>query len=467
MTAAGRADSDTDPAADVAHRPAPAEPRSGRRALGAVALAALVPSGLAVVLDWGMSARAAIVAALCVLLWLTEWVPVWVPTVILWVATPLLLGGAHDAFGLREVLAWSADPVLVLFLGGFALAAAIGRQGADRLLVAQTLRLSGGRALPLVALAALATAVLSMWMSNVAAAALMLGAFRPIWEHETADGTLRRALLLAVALAADVGGIATPIGSGPNGIAMAAVAREHPIDFVQWMTFGVPLAVGLLAAALALVALRLRPTGTITLPEQAPMPPGRRLASLGLVFAVVILLWLTEPLHGMPAWAVALGAVPALLVARLLGWRDLLRLDWATIVLIAGGIALGALLDRSGLVRVLAAWLPLDDVPPVVRLLLLCLACALLSALMSNTGTASFLIPLAATVDPSPSTAIIVAVSASLGVPFVISTPPNAMAVAGGLRSTDLLGPGLLLMIGGCVLVAFTGPWVLRLVGIP
>jgi sodium-dependent dicarboxylate transporter 2/3/5 len=233
------------------------------------------------------------------------------------------------------------------------------------------------------------------------------------------------------------------------------------------MVFGVPLAFGLLAAALALVALRLRPSGRVTLPTVPPAPPGHGLGRLGLVFGVVIVLWLTETLHGVPAWVVALGAVAALLATRLVGWRDLLRLDWATLVLIAGGIALGALLERSGLVRELAAQLPIEGAPPVARLLLLCLTCALLSALMSNTGTASFLVPLAATIDPSPSTAVIVAVSASLGVPFVISTPPNAMAVAGGLRSTDLLGPGLLLMIGGCVLVALTGPWVLRLVGIP
>ncbi len=443
--------------------------QDGRRTAGVAGAGAtaVALAGLAVALDWGAPARAAIVAALCVLLWLTEWVPVWVPTVILWVATPLLLGPLGDAYRPHRVLAWSADPVLVLFLGGFALAAAIGRQGADRLLVAQTLRLSGGRALPLVALAALATAVLSMWMSNVAAAALMLGAFRPIWEHEAVDGALRRALLLAVALAADVGGIATPIGSGPNGIAMAAVARTHPIDFLQWMVFGVPLAFGLLAAAIALVAVRLRPTGRVALPAPGAAPRGHGLTRLGVVFGAVIGLWLTEPLHGVPSWMVALGATAALLAVRLLGWRDLLRLDWATLVLIAGGIGLGALLERSGLVAELAARLPLAGAPTVVRLLLLCLTCALLSALMSNTGTASFLIPLAATIDPSPSTAILVAVSASLGVPFVISTPPNAMAVAGGLRSTDLLGPGLVLMVGGCVLVALTGPWVLRLVGIP
>jgi sodium-dependent dicarboxylate transporter 2/3/5 len=107
-------------------------------------------------------------------------------------------------------------------------------------------------------------------------------------------------------------------------------------------------------------------------------------------------------------------------------------------------------------------------VPPFVRLLALCLVSALLSAVMSNTATAAFLVPLALTLDPTPSTAILVAVSTSLGVPFVISTPPNAMAVGTGLlRSRELLVPGLVIMFGGCVLVALTGPFVLRTLGIP
>ena len=233
------------------------------------------------------------------------------------------------------------------------------------------------------------------------------------------------------------------------------------------MVFGVPLALGLLGAAVALIAVRLRPSGAIELPPAPRLPAARGRMQLGILFGLVILLWLTEPLHHVPAWMVALGAVVALLATRLIGWRELWGLDWGTLVLIAGGIALGALLERSGLVRELAARLPLEAAPAAVRLVILCLLCASLSALMSNTGTASFLIPLAGTLDPSPSTAIIVAVSASLGVPFVISTPPNAMAVAGGLRSTDLLVPGLLLMVGGCVLVALSGPWVLGLVGIP
>ena len=189
---------------------------------------------------------------------------------------------------------------------------------------------------------------------------------------------------------------------------------------------------------------------------------------LAAVFGATVLLWLTEPLHGLRAWVVAIGAVAVLLVTRLITWREVCRMDWSTLLLIAGGIALGALLDESGLARAGAAYIPFDRLAPFVRVLLLCLASALLSAVMSNTATAAFLVPLALTLDPSPSTAIIVAVSTSLGVPFVISTPPNAMAVGTGqLRSRELLLPGMIILLGGCVLVALTGSTVLRTFGIP
>ncbi len=196
-------------------------------------------------------------------------------------------------------------------------------------------------------------------------------------------------------------------------------------------------------------------------------PPGR-LGSLAFAFGVTVILWLSEPVHGIPAWAAAIGAIVMLLASRLLRWSDVLHLDWPTLLLIAGGIGLGALLDHAGLMSDLAAHLPLAGRR--------CAHAAFVvtlfrerdpSSLMSNTGTAALLIPLAATFDPSPSTAIIVAVSASLGMLFVVSTPPNAMAVARGLPASDLLPPGLLLLIAGCLIVAFTGPWVLHAVGIP
>ena len=438
-----------------------------RYGLGAMAAIAAALTVLAFAQGWSAPARAAIIGGLCIALWLSEWVPVWVPTLVLWGLAPLLLVPLDGGYGALDALRGSVDPVLALFFGGFALAAAATRHGADRAVAGYALRLSGGGAVRMMALAALATAALSMWMSNIAAAALMLGALRPVLEREPPGGALRRALLLSVALGADVGGIATPIGTGPNGIAIAAVERWRPVTFVHWMVFGVPLTLGLLALAVALAVLWLRPKGSVHLPPEALDGPRGRVGALGAVFGLTIVLWLTEPLHGVRAWMVALAAALALLLFRLLTPRELLRIDWGTLVLIAGGIGLGALMDRSGLMEVVAGALPFAAAPPALRLLGLCVMAAFLAALMSNTGTATLLVPLAVTLLPTPSTAIVVAVATSLGMPFVISTPPNAMAFGAGLKARDLLVPGLVIMLVGCLLVAFTGPLVLRAVGIP
>jgi sodium-dependent dicarboxylate transporter 2/3/5 len=186
------------------------------------------------------------------------------------------------------------------------------------------------------------------------------------------------------------------------------------------------------------------------------------------VFVATVAAWLTEPVHGASAALVALAAPVLLFGSGLLGREDLSRLDWSTLILIAGGIGLGHLLEASGLVAAVAGSVPWAAVPPLGRTLLLCSASAVLAALMSNTAAVTMLIPLAASLDPSPSTAVLIAVSASLGIPFVISTPPNAMVHGeGGVRSTDLLVPGLILMVLGVLLVSTTGPALLRLMGIP
>jgi sodium-dependent dicarboxylate transporter 2/3/5 len=233
------------------------------------------------------------------------------------------------------------------------------------------------------------------------------------------------------------------------------------------MAFGVPLAVGLVAVAVLFIRRRIRSAPEVEVPR---VGPGRLDASARTLIAIVaatILLWLTEGLHGWPAWWVAMGAIATIVLLRLVRWEEIRHMDWTTLLLIAGGIGVGRLLERSGAIRSIASGLPLETMPEVAVVFLLCITSASLSALMSNTGTAAMLIPLAATVDPSPSTAVLIAVAASLGVPFVISTPPNAIAVANGLRSRELLRPGLFALVGGCAIVALTGPWVLHRVGIP
>ena len=422
---------------------------------------------LAVLLGWPVGARATIVAVTCLVLWLAQLVPVWIPTLVLWVGATVLLVGQSSTLTPGHVLAWFGDPVLLLFLGGFAFATAAERQGADRALATLTLRMSRGRAARLVALAAATSALLSMWISNVAAAALLLGTLRPVWGSRPPSDGVRRSILLAVALGANVGGIATPIGTGPNGIAMAAVSRAVPIGFLDWMLFAFPLALGLLLGAIALVFLLLNPRDHIEAQSTDDTAPPRARHRLAGIFALTVALWLAEPLHGVPAPAIAFAGIAALFLTGVLGPRDTTRFDWPTLVLIAGGIGLGRLLEAAGVVSGVAHHLLLPDVPSFVRLFVLALAAASFSALMSNTGTAAVLVPLAATVDAAPSNAIIVAIACSLGMPFAISTPPNAMAISAGLGSRDLAVPGLILMLAGCALVALTGPQVLAAFGIP
>ena len=187
-----------------------------------------------------------------------------------------------------------------------------------------------------------------------------------------------------------------------------------------------------------------------------------------LILAATVVLWLFEPLHKIPAAVIALASAATLFLSGMLKKKDVLRIDWSTLLLIAGGITLGRLMEQTGLVRELSASIPFSDLNITLSLFVMCFASALLSAVMSNTATVVLLIPLATAIIPNPSTAILVAISASFGITFVISTPPNAMAFGeGGIKFGDLFWPGLLLMIIGCLVVSLTGQTVLNFMGIP
>ncbi|MCP3100827.1 anion permease [Myxococcus sp. K15C18031901] len=453
--------------------PAPPDPGPRlRRRLGVRHVLALVGLGAVALVarfgvEDGVAARTVFVGGACLVLWLTELVPPFVPTLLLLGATPLLLGPMGEGYGVSSVLAWCADPVLVLFLGGFTLEVAAMRHGLDTAVARHVVRLSRGRPRLLLLWVMAGVAFLSMWMSNVAAAAMMLAALRPLLVTLAPGAALRPALLAVVALGANLGGMATPVGSGPNALAVSAASAHAPVTFAGWMVFALPLTALMLVLGFGLVLLRFRVGGELELPVAAPQalkPTGRRVLA---VCAACIVAWLSEPLHGVSAPIVALGATAVLFGTGLLSREDLGRLDWSTLLLIAGGIALGRLLEQSGLVaRVLdganlAAW------PREARMGVLVAVAAVLSALMSNTGTAALLIPLAGALEPSASTPVLIAMGCSLGIPFAISTPPNAMVAGEGLAASELLRLGLPLMLAGCLLVSLTGPQVLRLLGLP
>ncbi len=435
-------------------------------AVGSIALLAAV--GMLWAMPDPMTARAGALAVFCLVLWLGEIVRPWVPTLLLLLLTPLGLGDLKASFGWVPVMKWLLEPVLALFLGGFALGLAATRFKLDAAVARLTLRGSRGSQTGLLVLTSAATAGLSMWMSNVAAAAMMFGALRPLLANMAPEAPLRRSLLLGVAMGANFGGIATPIGTGPNGLALAALEQTHPVSFLHWMGFALPLSLLMTALAVALLAWSGRTRGTVSFEIPKAPPLGGRSKVLLAIFAVTIGLWLTEPLHGVRAWQIALGAFAVLFATRLLRLKDLPEIDWSTLLLVAGGICLGRLLEQSGFVQQVSGLVPWSQFPGPMRLAIVCFASAVLSALMSNTASTAMLIPLATSFDPSPATPVLIALSASMGVPFIVSTPANAMAFGeGGLKTKDLLLPGLVLMFVGVVLVAFTGPKILDWLGVP
>jgi sodium-dependent dicarboxylate transporter 2/3/5 len=412
--------------------------------------------------DDPLMARAAFLSCIALAFWLTELIPLFVPTFLLITGIPLLLGPIDAAFNLPSVLSWPMQPVMALFFGGFALGAAGHKHGIDTIISHWTAILASASRLRLLFGVMGSTALLSMWMSNVAAAAMMIAALRPLWKDLAPDDSFRRALLLGVAFGANFGGMATPVGSGPNAIAVAAAQ----IDFLEWMLLALPLMAILLFVSFLLLCWVYRVRGRI---EAAPMAftrPTPQSLGVAAIFTAAVTLWISEPWHGIPAGITALAVAAALFGFGLLNAKDLARLDWATLLLIAGGLTLGELVEQSGLAHAAATAIDWDALPRVMTLAAFVLATALLSALASNTATAALLIPLAMSIVPAPSTAILVAIGASLGVPFVISTPCNALAHGeGGLRPRDFLLTGMPLMIGGCILVSFTGPLVLNWLG--
>lgn len=415
------------------------------------------------------------IAGVCLILWLTEVFPPFVPTLILWAAIPLVLAGTDTTYSFSTVMKWAVDPVLALFFGGFALGVAAERHGLDRRMIAFAVRVAGGSYKALLLFVILITAFLSMWLSNIAAAALMFACLRPAFSSMEDGNLLRRMLIIGVALGADLGGMATPIGTGPNAVAIASLAGTQQISFLKWMVFAFPLTIGMLAVSYLMLIWRVRgrtnewnPVANGSIAESAPRAEGNGQTVFLIILIGTMILWLSEPIHGIPSAVVSIGGSAALFITRTLERESLAKIDWSTLILISGGITLGRLLESSGIVAALSANVPFDSFNPTVALFVICLFTALLAALMSNTASVIMLIPLASVLIPSPSTAILVAISASFGLPFIISTPPNAMAYGeGGLKFSDLFGPGLFLMILGCLVVSLTGPAVLRMAGIP
>lgn len=418
--------------------------------------------------------------------WATEAVPLAATALLPLIAFPLL-GIAPP----RALAAAYGDPLIFLFLGGFLVALAIQRAGLHRRLALAVTTAAGTGPGALIGGFMAATAFLSMWLSNTATAVLMLPIARAVIlvvEREVpapAAAGFAKALLLAIAYAASIGGIATLIGTPPNALLASFLARSRGIElgFTAWLAVGLPLAAILLAATwllLTRVVFRL-PSGALAPIAAAlarerhahgPIRPAER--RIAVIVAATALAWLARPwlepvLPGLDDTVIAITAGLALFVLpagtgpgeRLLDWASARELPWGVLLLFGGGLALAQAIAGSGLADWLGRQLgALHGLPPLLVVLVVTALVVFLTELTSNTATAATFLPLAAALASALGVeawllAMPVAVAASCAFMMPVATPPNAIVYASGhLRIADMARAGLLLNLVAIVVIS-------------
>jgi len=397
----------------------------------------------------------------CALLWITEAMPAFAVSLLVIGLQIAILGRPGGVFAEtdrdweRFIAPWGS-PLIWLFFGGFVLAQAAEQTGLDRRMAYSTLARFGQKPAALLAGTMLTTAVLSMFMSNTATATLMVAALTPLIAGGRGGVALAKTLLVGIAFSANIGGMGTVIGSPPNAIAAGALADIAPVDFAQWMFFGVPPMLVLLLISWGFLVLRyLGRAGFVAQEEMtftaSESTNGVTLTSqltVVLTFVVTIAMWITSPWHGIPTTVVAIFPICLLTATGILGPDDIRRLPWDVLLLIAGGLSLGVGIADTGLATWLVAQLPFDQFSPLVVVMAFCYLIVALSNLMSNTAATNMVVPLvlAAVSSGQHRMVVPIALCASMSMCLPISTPPNAI-VYGTRRisTTDLLFGGLLL----------------------
>ncbi len=415
--------------------------------------------------------RTAFIFVIAAAFWAFEIIPLYSTSVLVVVLSAFLLcraGGVldMDSGGYKVFLMPFASPVIMLFFGGFILAAALHKYRVDVRIAQKTLSLLGVKPYFIMLGFMISTAFLSMWISNTATTALMLVMIKPFLDKIEHDDPFRTGLVLSVAFAANIGGIGTPVGTPPNAIAIG-ILLDHGIHvhFLSWMLMALPLAAFLILVTSVVLFIMFRPRHKIMRFEMPPEGPLTKEAKGVIGIAILtIVLWLTSGIHKTPEALVAILAVGFLSTSGLLDKNDFKNIDWDILVLMWGGLALGTAMDISGLTNWLVK-MPVFGQEGVILLVIFAAAALFLSTFMSNTATANLLLPIAISLqgDSGLMLAVIVALSCSFAMALPISTPPNAMAFGTeAIKSKDMLKSGIVVATIAMTLLAFVGyRWVI------
>ena len=416
-----------------------------------------------------------------ILMWLFEAVPAWTTSVMVVVlllfttsnsslvffnnAAPEVLG---QTTSYKSLMACFADPIIMLFIGGFVLAIAASKTGLDLFLARVMLKPFGKKPQMVLLGFLMVTGVFSMFLSNTATAAMMLTFLGPVLKALPADGKGKTALALAIPIAANVGGMGTPIGTPPNAIALKYMSEIGiNIGFGEWMAFMIPFTMLLLFIAwVMLVKLFPFKAKSIELNIEGELKKDWRSVVVYITFAATVLLWVLDKKTGVNANVVAMLPVGVCAIIGVLTKRDLEEISWSVLWMVAGGFALGVGLQQTGLAQTLIDAIPFGSWPAVVMVVGSGLICYAMANFISHTATASLLVPILAAVGASAavlanleplggvSTLLVgVAIGSSLGMVLPISTPPNAIAAATGMiEQKDMIKTGLIMGIVGLVI---------------
>jgi sodium-dependent dicarboxylate transporter 2/3/5 len=426
------------------------------------------------------------------LMWMFEIIPNWTTSLLVIVIALLTVSNKGIKFfcnpdlgqlvSYKELMAAFADPVVMLFLGGFVLAIMAEKYGLDVTLARVLLAPFGTRPRMVLLGFLIVISIFSMFMSNTATAAMMLAFLAPVLAVLPKDDKGRVGLALSIPIAANIGGIGTPIGTPPNATAVKFLAESgNEVGFVTWAAHMIPYVVLMILFAWILLQFFF-PFKSCEVKLEIPKNKRQndwKTILVWITFLGTILLWATEQLTGINSNVVALIPLGVLTATGIFTKDDIKEINWSVLWLVAGGFALGTCLQGTGLAKVLIEAIPFGSMSVVLVIIIAGLVCYFLSNFISNSATAALLIPILIVVaqgmaDPAAANnasfvslggtkAMIsfIAVCASIAMCFPISTPPNAIAASTGLVETkDMAKVGLIIGVVGFILGYF---WLTKL----
>lgn len=413
-------------------------------------------------------------------LWISEAIPAFAVSLLI-IALEIVLLGFPDfnfASGSKEwesyLKPWSS-PLIFLFLAGFIMAEAASKTKLDLWLAKKVLFYVGEKPKNILFGLIAITFTLSMFVSNTATTAMMLSVLTPILLTIKENNPFKKAVLLAVVIGANIGGMATIIGTPPNAIAVGILADNAP-SFIGWIGLALPPAL-VIVTILGFVIYKLYPSSEPFIDlnslkdvehfddstkkfSKVPTIPSWKKTVVILVFSITVLLWLTSLIHHIPTTVVSLLPIVAFTLFGIIDANDIRKLRWDVIILIIGGLSLGLGVSKSGLDVWFASLVPSEGHSILWIALIFSYVVVVISNFMSNTAATNIMLPIviaiASTVssDTNQIAVIAVALSASFAMCLPVSTPPNAIVYASEkIQSKDFLKIGLIVAVIGPAIV--------------